>query len=52
MSKTSRARSEGGPGGFVRRHGLVSFYAMAFGLTPQAAASQGWPPGLRPSTAA
>jgi hypothetical protein len=46
MLKTSRAKSGGGPaerpaerehdrglGGFVRRRGLVSFYALAFGLT-------------------
>src|SRR5918997_2745323 len=44
MLKTSRAKSGDGPaerpaehdrglGGFVRRRGLVSFYALAFGLT-------------------
>jgi CAAX protease family protein len=44
MLKTSRAKTGGGSaerpaerdgdlGGFVRRHGLVSFYALAFGLS-------------------
>lgn len=27
------AERDGGPGGFVRRHGLVSFYALAYGLS-------------------
>ena len=40
MLKMSTAKSGGGPddrdrgvGGFVRRHGLVTFYALAFGLS-------------------
>jgi hypothetical protein len=44
MLETSRAETQGGPaerstdrdrgpGAFVRRHGLVSYYVLAYGLT-------------------